>query len=436
MHSPWQRLTCAAVLVLPLAGCGKKGPPLAPLARVPGQVAELTAARSGDAVHLTALVPAANVGGDTPGDIASLEIYAVTSEREPVLGERDPGPEWTLVHRLPVRRPVPAAPPAPAGAPPVPPPPVEPGVDQGQRVTVREVLTPDLLEPVEVAEPAAGAAAPPAESDGGHPAIALPLVAPASDRTARRFYAARAVARRGRPGRWSAIRSVPAGSPIAAPVVAAPTYDAAAVTITWTPPPGAIVAPPPPAAGELPSRPFGPPAPVTGYNVYAAAADSAPDALGLVTRLAPLNPAPIEAATFAVSGVTFGEERCFTVRTLTAIGGASLESPASAPVCVTPRDTFAPPAPSALEAVGGAGVISLIWEAVEAPDLAGYLIFRGENGGEPSTPLTPAPVRDSSFEDRAVTPGVRYTYVVVAVDSATPVNRSAPSNRAEETARQ
>ncbi len=124
------------------------------------------------------------------------------------------------------------------------------------------------------------------------------------------------------------------------------------------------------------------------------------------------------------------------MRTLTTVSGATIESPASAPLCVTPRDTFAPPAPTALEAVGGAGVISLIWEAVDAPDLAGYLIFRGENGGEPSTPLTPAPLRDSSFEDRGVTPGVRYTYVVLAVDSATPPNRSAPSNRAEETARQ
>jgi predicted small lipoprotein YifL len=435
MVFPRQRLMCAAALLLPLAGCGKKGPPLAPLARVPGQVAELTAARSGDAVHLTVLVPVANVGGDSPADISSVEIYAVTAEREPVVGEREPGPEWTLVHRLPVRRPVPPAPPTPAGVPPVPPLPIEPGVDQGQRVTIHETLTADLLEPVEVAA-AVPVAAADTEPDAGRPALALPLVAPASDRTARRFYAARAVARRGRTGQWSAIRSVPTASPIAAPVVAAPTYDAAAVTITWASPPGATVAPPPPEEGGLPSRPFGPAAPATAYNVYAAAADPAPDALGLVTRPAPLNPAPIEGTTFAVSGVTFGEERCFAVRTLTTVGGATIESPASAPVCVTPRDTFAPPAPSALEAVGGAGVISLIWEAVEAPDLAGYLVFRGENGAEPSTPLTSAPIRDSSFEDRGVTPGVRYTYVVVAVDSATPANRSAPSNRAEETARQ
>ncbi len=113
-----------------------------------------------------------------------------------------------------------------------------------------------------------------------------------------------------------------------------------------------------------------------------------------------------------------------------------VEGPASAPGCVTPRDTFPPPAPGALEAVAGASVISLIWEAVDAPDLAGYLVFRGTAPGEATTPLTPEPIGATSFEDRTVTAGVRYVYVVVAVDSATPVNRSLPSNRAEETARQ
>jgi hypothetical protein len=296
------------------------------------------------------------------------------------------------------------------------------------------MLTAALLS-ADDAPPATEAAETPA-GDAAHPPISLPQVAPVSDRTARRFYAARAVTRRRRPGQWSAMRSVPTASPLAAPVVAVPTYDAAAVTITWTPPPGASVAPAPPAEGSLPSRPFGPTPPVTTYNVYAAVAEPVPDALGLVTPVAPLNGAPLEPLTFAVNGVAFGEERCYVVRSVVTLGGAAVESPPSAPACVTPRDTFAPPAPTALEAVGGAGVISLIWEAVDAPDLAGYLVFRGEGGGEPSTPLTPSPIRDSSFEDRSVTPGVRYVYVVVAVDSASPVNQSAPSNRAEETARQ
>ena len=209
------------------------------------------------------------------------------------------------------------------------------------------------------------------------------------------------------------------------------------LAIAWTPAPDAGVPPTPPEEGLLPSRPFGPPRPLTKYNVYAAEASSAtPGPFGTVVRPGPLNPAPLEATHVEVPGVAFGKERCVVVRGVDTIAGAAIEGPASAPMCVTPVDTFPPPAPAALEAVGGPGVISLIWEGVEAPDLLGYLVFRGEAPGEPVTALTPAPIRESSFEDRTVTPGVRYVYVVVAVDSATPANRSAPSNRVEETARQ
>ncbi|MGE4081376.1 MAG: hypothetical protein AB7H93_00125 [Vicinamibacterales bacterium] len=432
---PRRRLACAAALVIAAAACGKKGPPLAPLVLVPAQITAFSAERSADAVFVTLTVPTTNVGGDTPGDIAAVEVFGATAEREPAIGEREPGEPWTLVQRVAVRRPVPPVPPPPPGSTaPVPPPvPLEPGLDQGQALTIREALTPELLAVVSPLP--APSTAPAADQGEAARALSFPVVAPVTDRTARRFYVARALSRRGRPGQWSSIRGVPTATPLGAPAPATPTYDAAAITITWTPPPGAAVAPAPPAAGLLPSRPFGPSAPLTRYNVYAPGPDPSPDALGVVTRSAPLNAAAIETTSYALSGVTFGQERCVVVRALQTIGDAVVEGPPSAPVCVTPQDTFPPPAPTALEAVGGLGVISLIWEPVDAADLAGYLVFRGENGGEPTAPLTPAPIRDASFEDRTVTAGVRYVYVVVAVDSATPANRSAPSNRAEETAR-
>ena len=434
-----RRLACAAALAIAAAACGKKGPPLAPLVQLPAQVAAFSAERVADTVFLTLTVPTANVGGDTPGDIGAVEVFAATAEREPIVGEREPGPAWTLVHRVPVRRVIPPPPPPPPGSavPVVPPLPLEPGADQGERLILHEALTPALMEPSAAVEPSPpGAPGPSAPDVDDRPALSLPVVAPLTDRTARRYYVARALSRRGRPGQWSAIRAVPTASPLAAPAVATPTYDATTLTITWTPPPGATVPAPPPDAGLLPARPFGPAPTTTKYNVYAPGGELAPDAFGRVTRAAPLNPTPLDAMTFALPGVAFGQERCVVVRSLRTVGDAVVESPASAPACVTPADTFPPPAPTALEAVGGAGVISLIWEPVEAADLAGYLVFRGESGGEPATALTPTPIRDASFADRAVTPGVRYVYVVVAVDSATPANRSAPSNRAEETARQ
>ena len=44
--------------------------------------------------------------------------------------------------------------------------------------------------------------------------------------------------------------------------------------------------------------------------------------------------------------------------------------------------------------------------------------------------------RQTTYRDTTVRPGVRYVYVVVAVDTADPQNVSGQSNRAEETARQ
>jgi hypothetical protein len=432
MRPRWTHFVWAALAVCPLAACGKKGPPLAPLIRLPAQVAELSAVRVADEVFLTLRVPSTNVGGDAPGDVGAVEIFAATADREPAIDERGPAPPWAPVLRVPVRRPVVAPPPPAAGEPPPPPLPVEPGLDQGQQVTLREQLTPERL--VAAPLPAATGAIPDDTLD--RPVLSLPAVAPAVDRTTRRFYVARAVTRTGRGGRWSAIRAVPLARPLDAPTVAPPTYDAVTTALRWTPPPGASVAPPAPAEGLLPSRPFGPVAPPTKYNVYAAEAAATQGAYGEVTRPAPLNPQPLTVTVVPIPGVSFGQERCFVVRTVDETSGVAIEGPPSAPACVTPIDTFPPPAPTALEAVGGPGVISLIWEAVEAADLAGYLVLRGEAPGEPATPLTPAPIRDTSFEDRNVTPGVRYVYVVVAVDSAAPSNRSAPSNRAEETARQ
>ena len=79
--------------------------------------------------------------------------------------------------------------------------------------------------------------------------------------------------------------------------------------------------------------------------------------------------------------------------------------------------------------------VSLIWEANAETDLGGYLVLRGEAPGDKLSPLTPAPITDTSFLDTTVRRGRTYVYEVVAVDQSTPPNQSAPSNRVEETIR-
>ena len=102
---------------------------------------------------------------------------------------------------------------------------------------------------------------------------------------------------------------------------------------------------------------------------------------------------------------------------------------------MTPKDEFPPAAPKGVAAVSTPGAVQLIWDASTEADFAGYLVLRAEPPDETLQPLTPAPIRDTVFQDTSVKPGVRYVYVIVAVDSARPPNRSAPSERVEALAR-
>jgi fibronectin type 3 domain-containing protein len=122
------------------------------------------------------------------------------------------------------------------------------------------------------------------------------------------------------------------------------------------------------------------------------------------------------------------------VRTVAQQGKVTIESPLSPPACITAIDTYPPPAPTGLVAVGSGGGVSLIWEPVTAPDLAGYLVLRGVEG-EALKPVNASPVTESTYRDTTAEPGVVYIYAVVAVDKATPANASPESNRVRESAR-
>jgi hypothetical protein len=78
-------------------------------------------------------------------------------------------------------------------------------------------------------------------------------------------------------------------------------------------------------------------------------------------------------------------------------------------------------------------MISLIWNANTEADLAGYVVLRGEAPGDTLQPLTPSPIKETTFRDTTVKPGMRYVYAIVAVDTAG--NRSGESLRVEDTAK-
>jgi hypothetical protein len=198
--------------------------------------------------------------------------------------------------------------------------------------------------------------------------------------------------------------AVPLVDPPAPPSAVTARHTETAIVLEWTPP----------GSGHEQLT----------FNVYRAREEGSP-----------LNPAPLQKPVYERAGVTFGDEQCFVVRGVRSEGGVGVEGAASEPACITPRDIFAPAPPKNVTLIASAGAMNLAWDAGTEPDLAGYIILRGEGASATLQQLTPAPVRENTFTDTTVTPGVTYTYAVVAIDSATPPNMSAQSPPRTETAR-
>lgn len=422
MNAPGTAQSVAIVLVLTtLAGCGKKGPPQAPLRLVPAAVTELSARRSGDDVALGFVLPTANITGPDAIDLARIEIYALTVAAGAVTPpNRDLLTPGRVIGTIAVRPPPVEGETAAPGAPP------ETRPAPGERVTFVDQLTAEKMTPVVLAvKPAAGAVTPvapgqPGAAEGQKPeteglkpeagvAAAQPVApaAPVGVPYPTRIYAIRGLSRSNRPGPPSTRVVVPLVEPLAPPSAVAvlmPTEKA--VVIDWTAP----VA----EAGR----------PLLAFNVYRR---EDPTAV--------LNPSPLAEPRFEIGNVEYGKELCFVVRTVQTLQNVTLESAPSAPACLTPLDKFPPAAPKGLRTVAEDGAVSLVWDQNTDADLDGYLVLRGDAPGDTLLPLTPQPIKDASYRDATVKPGVRYVYAVVAVDTATPRNQSPSSAREEVTAR-
>lgn len=443
----------AGLLLAASAGCGKKGPPLAPLQIVPARVEDLTARRLDEDVSLRFTVPAVNTDGKRPADVVAVEVLAITGEPVDVNGDgldaRRLMLELKPVARLDVQ---PPPPPETSeqrerrieeederrarGEPPPPPPvvPPDPRPKQGDMVTVVERLRPDLLTPYvphlgkKKAEPPPVARLDAREWPMPHVHTDPPPL--------RRVYVAVGRSRKGRAGPPSARVGVPLVELPPAPPTPTLRYTESAIVLEWTPAAGTRlpVIQPSDDPDAKPPRLLLPGRPPHGFNVYDP--PQAPTAGGPTPAPVPLNPAPLTTTTFEDTRLQFGTERCFVVRTVEAAATVTVESPPSPVACITPTDVFPPAAPRNLAAVGSEGAINLIWDPNAEGDLAGYLVLRAEAGaGAPLVALTAAPIKETTYRDATVVAGTRYVYAVVAVDTATPQNVSVESSRVEETAR-
>lgn len=129
------------------------------------------------------------------------------------------------------------------------------------------------------------------------------------------------------------------------------------------------------------------------------------------------------------------EYRATVATVVSQAGGPDLqvEGDDTAAVKVFAHDVYPPAVPSALQAVfsgvGQAPFVDLIWAPVTDADLAGYNIYRHEEGGPP-VKINAELAKSPAFRDTNVVSGHRYFYSVSAVDVRN--NESAKSEEASE----
>jgi hypothetical protein len=401
--------------VFSVVSCGKKGPPLAPLIKLPVAPPDLVAARRGDVVGVSFTVPSTNTDGTRPANVAHAEVYAITAPiTVPPISDASLLKFGTRIGTVDVKAPRDPNHTAdeddpsdevdsPEG----------PGLDQGVVAHLSEPLTRDMRAAVSVPPEKNAPATPAARTEA--PLLGPPAAVPV------RTYVAFGTSTRGRKGPLSKRVIVPLVPPPLPPSGADFAYDESAITVTWSP--LALAS----AAGNddlLPARVIGAaPSPVVAYNVYDATKADA---------VVKLNAAPLTDPKYLDNRIVWGEERCYIVVAAETINGAAIESEAPPPKCKTLVDTFPPAAPKDLKSIASEGAINLIWEPNTEKDLAGYIVLRGAEPAETLQPITPAPIVEPSYKDN-VKPGVAYAYAVRAVDKAG--NIGPASARTVETAR-
>ena len=385
-NTPRPHLRCDPAALF--GGCGKKGPPLPPLVRVPTAPPEIAADRRAGSVDVRLIVPASNTDGSRPANISRVDVYAVTSPL--AVSDADLLKYGTRIGSLQVkapRDPNDTIEPDDSDADLEP---LEgPGLDQGATAHVKEELSASALKIIDLSS-----------VKRVDPAGSAPLAGPPSA-VPSRMYVAVGVNKSGRRG--------PLSKRVAVPLIAPPppgsqpdvTYDEHSIALTWTP---AVVA-----------------APATlSYNVYdvrsvqKASGPSPTPPADIETKLPG---SPVTDPRFVDPRIEWGAERCYTVSAIETIDGLTLEGDPSPSRCVTLVDTFPPAAPSGLQAIASPGVMRLIWDGNSEKDLAGYLVLRRTGPDGAFAVATPTPIPATNFDD-AVQAGVQVVYVVQAVDKA------------------
>jgi fibronectin type 3 domain-containing protein len=99
-----------------------------------------------------------------------------------------------------------------------------------------------------------------------------------------------------------------------------------------------------------------------------------------------------------------------------------VESDPSASVNAEFKDLVPPPTPTGLTALVEPKAVRILWDPVQAPDLAGYKVYRWEGVGIEKPVVIPKRIpvsgllTETHLIDPGLTPGIAYYFEVTAVD--------------------
>jgi hypothetical protein len=230
----------------------------------------------------------------------------------------------------------------------------------------------------------------------------LPATLQSANPTSNVTYAVSVLNSYGRSAGLSNKVQVPAAPTLPPPSDFQAELTADGVRLEWTP------IPPPP---EIPGLRF-------VYRIYRREQGTNKDAIAGEIPVAPESPANLLDHSFEWEK-TYAYRATVATLGVAANGERQVEGDDTPPVTIVAHDLFPPAVPTGLQAVfSGPGqklFIDLVWTPNSDSDLAGYNIYRHEQGASPvkfNSELIKAP----AFRDTQVLSGHQYFYSITAVD--------------------
>lgn len=370
-----------ALLVVVLAACGKRGDPHPPVPIIPKATTDLVVSQRGSSVVLSWSYPSLTTAGKKLESVHRVVVYRYTEALPATQPPRDvktltPGDiDPTQPQALSLFAKV-------------------PGLTPAQFSRLKERV--DSIESANLPQASSGAKllyldTPPFRTTDGRP-VRLNYAVVTEGGTARSDVSNLATL-------------VPIDVPLPPAGVTA-TPKAEGVVVSWTAPEKTVT-------GD--AKPH-----IAGYNVYRVAKGQALEDLA-----AAVNPSPVTSTTFT-DVPSYGD---FDYRvTAVAMTSPKIESDPSPLVTATFKDLLPPPPPASITALVETKSVRLVWDPVDAPDLANYVVYRTEGVGHATGGQVPkeigtfamavVPAGTTMTIDKDPNPGIAFRYAVAARDKS------------------